>query len=165
MRRSEQINIWIFRIAAVLLCLTVMSVWGTSRLYARYSTTASGSDGARVARFAFSTSDSLTQQADYSVQLTPTEQETIELQIENDSETAVRCQIAFHSTGNAPLQFAPDVSSGVTADGENTWYLDLEAGEKTQKSVVFTVRMNSAAYEYAGSVSQISLDVRAEQLD
>ena len=32
MRRSEKINIWIFRIAAVLLCLTVLSVWGTSGL-------------------------------------------------------------------------------------------------------------------------------------
>lgn len=62
MRRSEKINIWIFRIAAVLLCLTVLSVWGTSGLYARYSTSTSGSDGARVALWGSSESIQLDSQ-------------------------------------------------------------------------------------------------------
>ena len=45
-------------IAGILLCLTLVSVWLVGGLYARYTTSDSASDSARVAAFVFNVSDS-----------------------------------------------------------------------------------------------------------
>lgn len=54
MSRSEKRKRWMMYAAAALLCLTLVSICATGKLYARYTTQVSVSDGARVARFAVS---------------------------------------------------------------------------------------------------------------
>lgn len=108
MRRSEKINIWIFRIAAVLLCLTVLSVWGTSGLYARYSTSTSGSDGARVALWGSSESIQLDSQQ---LPKQPGQSCTYKLTVSNQrstgeiSEVTQKYHIEVVTAGNLPLDF------------------------------------------------------------
>ena len=105
MRRSEKINIWIFRIAAVLLCLTVLSVWGTSGLYARYSTSTSGSDGARVALWVSSESIQLDSRQ---LPKQPGQSCTYKLTVSNQRSTGEISEVTqkYHITaGNLPLDF------------------------------------------------------------
>ena len=108
MRRSEKINIWIFRIAAVLLCLTVLSVWGTSGLYARYSTSTSGSDGARVALWGSSESIQLDSQR---LPKQPGQSCTYKLTVSNQrstgeiSEMTQKYHIEVVTAGNLPLTY------------------------------------------------------------
>ena len=108
MRRSEKINMWIFRIAAVLLCLTVLSVWGTSGLYARYSTSTSGSDGARVALWVSSESIQLDSRQ---LPKQPGQSCTYQLTVSNQrstgeiSEVTQKYHIEVVTAGNLPLDF------------------------------------------------------------
>ncbi len=52
MKQLNQKTPWVFRLGVALLCVMLMTTHFTGNLYARYSTTATGSDSARVAKFA-----------------------------------------------------------------------------------------------------------------
>ncbi len=170
MAHGEQLKNWILRAAALLLCLTLLSLFAMSRLYARYTTATSFSDGARVARFQFEANDTLSQQESYAVSLDPQTSQKIEITLHSNSEVALRCSIAFTSTGNAPLEFAPEQTQldGLTLEKDtdaDTWHLDIPAGSETTVTPTFTVQLANAGYENAGSVAEIALTVRTEQLD
>ena len=146
MRRSDQINIWIFRIAAVLLCLTVLSVWGTSGLYARYSTTASGSDGARVALWGSSQRITLDsgkqpkqpgQSCTYSL--------TVTNQRENGqvSEVTQKYSIQVVTAGNLPLTYT------LTRDGTV-----IGTFTETSSTPTWTVAENDMTFS-AGTAAQM----------
>ena len=51
MKQLNQKTPWVFRLGVALLCVMLMTTHFTGNLYARYSTTATGSDSARVAKF------------------------------------------------------------------------------------------------------------------
>ncbi len=50
-QNKPHFSVWIMRIAATLGCLTIISAYLLSGVYAKFSTTASGSDSARVAKW------------------------------------------------------------------------------------------------------------------
>ena len=60
MKQLNQKTPWVFRLGVALLCVMLMTTHFTGNLYARYSTTATGSDSARVAKFAGGTITPLT---------------------------------------------------------------------------------------------------------
>lgn len=128
MRRSEKINIWIFRIAAVLLCLTVLSVWGTSGLYARYSTSTSGSDGARVALWGSRESIQLDSKQ---LPKQPGQSCTYKLTVSNQrstgeiSEVTQKYYIEVVTAGNLPLTYT------LTKDGETVGSFTETSSNKT----------------------------------
>ena len=72
--------------ALVLLLLTMISVHLTSGLYARYTSTASGSDSARVAKFHVDSDHS----EDVIVDCRSSDSGTYEITVENQSEVAIK---------------------------------------------------------------------------
>lgn len=180
MRRSEKINIWIFRIAAVLLCLTVMSVWGTSRLYARYSTTASGSDSARVALWGSTQtiqfdSDKLPKQPGQtcSYNLTVTnKRESGEV-----SEVAQKYSIQVVTAGNLPLTYTltrngTKIGTFAETTSKPTWTvaednMAFAAGTAGTDSYVLTVTWpgTETSPALASIPDYIEINVCSEQVD
>jgi len=113
-KESHQPN-WILYLAGVLLCLTLFSVHLTSGLYARYSTTSSGSDGARVARFSIEQSGELAELIEVDVYPGFTSR-SYEVALKNDSEVAVDYTVSVERlTNNLPLSVVLTGSS-VSAD-------------------------------------------------
>lgn len=82
--------------AAVLLCLTLVSIHLTSGLYARYSTSASGSDSARVAKFDVAVS---IESAEGGVTLSNENKSgSYTIVVENNSEVAIEYSLALSFT-------------------------------------------------------------------
>lgn len=92
------------RAAAVLLCLTLVSTYLVSGLFARYAIRAQGSDSARVAKFSIEGSGTLMQTV--KAELIPGKSETATLIIQNNSEVAVEYTVTVTKvTNNLPLSF------------------------------------------------------------
>ena len=165
MRRSEQINIWIFRIAAVLLCLTVMSVWGTSRLYARYSTSASGSDSARVAKFQITQNgDALTQTQTITVEgMKPGDTNKYTVTVQSDSEVTVDYSISVKNVyENLPLEFKMQDASGKTITKDT-----IQPNDTATKTYTLQVTWPTSQTDqsYAGKVDLLNITLTAAQVD
>ena len=165
MHRMGKSTVFVFQLAAVLLCLTLLTTCAMGRMYARYYTGTEFGDGARVAKFTFNSTDTLTDTKTYAVVLDPQKPQTLAVTLKNDSETALRCTVRFAVEGNAPLAIA--APTGMTAEdgSETAWYMDLPAGDAGDHKLDFTVELQDANYTSAGSVARITLSVRAEQLD
>lgn len=76
MEKKRNISTLVMRIFSILFCLTLISMWMTANMYARYTTEANGEDSARVAKFYISDTNDL--QKTYAVTLTPDKTETLE---------------------------------------------------------------------------------------
>ena len=164
MRRSEKINIWIFRIAAVLLCLTVLSVWGTSGLYARYSTSTSGSDGARVAKFQFTqTGNELTQSQTIVIEnMKPGDSADYTVTVSSDSEVTVKYSISVENVYESlPLEFRMLKDNQVITD--DTISPNDTAERQYTLRVIWPADKTSA--DYAGKVDLLNIMLTAEQVD
>ena len=180
MRRSDQINIWIFRIAAVLLCLTVVSIWGTSGLYARYSTTASGSDEARVALWGstqtiqLADSDTLPKQPGQtcSYNLTVTNQRDGN----KVSEVAQKYSIQVVTAGNLPLTYTltkngTEIGTFTETDSASHTFAENDmafvAGTARSDSYELTVEWPSdkTSPSLASIPDYIEINVCSEQVD
>ena len=164
MNRSENLKNAVLRLAAVLLCLTVLSVCMMGGLFARYTTSTSFSDGARVAKFEFSAEEMGEQNADFAFNIVPGETKEIGAVISNDSEVALLCTIKINSEGSLPLEFTAS-DSELKKIGDNTWTLTLEPGTVDGKEIKFSVAPASSSYEYSGCAALFDFSVIAEQID
>ncbi len=105
MRRHEsKVNILMVTVA-VLFCATLFSMHFTGGLYARYSTSASGSDSARVAKFDVNPTFTITERGttaqNIRVDVTPGNTQIAKLTIVNNSEVAVEYKLEVKNvTGN-----------------------------------------------------------------
>ena len=136
-KRRSKVNIPMCA-AAVILCLTLVSIHLTSGLYARYSTTSSGEDSARVAKFDVSaeiSEDATISNANRSGEYT--------ISVHNNSEVAIEYRMILRFT---------ILPKGISAalDGEDGSVLEnaikfetkntLAPGEsKTNHKLIFTV--------------------------
>ena len=57
MEKKRDISSLVMRAFAILLCLNLLAIWFVSNMYARYTTTASDGDSARVAAYVFNLTD------------------------------------------------------------------------------------------------------------
>lgn len=147
-RSSRRIGVGgiLLRVALVLLCLVLLSVYLMKGLYARYQTTGSGSDSARVAKF------------DVVVSGTPSNSNivctavnegngTYTITIENKSEVAVHYDLsvkfAGNDTGVTPV-FSPE--SG-----------DLAAGATGSSTLTLTVNWEKFTSDKKGSSASVDL--------
>lgn len=150
-----------FCLAATLFCLTVVSVFLVSGLYARYTAFGSGEDSARVAKFEINVAgDVLT---DYlPQQIAPGTYEN-KIQVTNNSEVAVKCVVqVINTTGNIPLQFQVDGVSG----GEGTVTLEKELSmDESTSFTLTTIWAQENATDYMGMVDLVQIVVTTEQMD
>lgn len=155
---------WIWYTAAVLLCLTLLSTHLTAGLYARYTTTATGSDSARVAVFNVKEEGSLLQ--GIQAPLYPGDTEKYSIIVENSSEVAIAYQISLENlTGKLPITWSVwqepipvsqenGVCSGQMAPGSRaTFVLKLE----------WPAEKNSLTY--MGLVDMLQVNLTAAQID
>lgn len=146
-----------FCIAAVLLCLTLISMYLTSGLFARYSTSAGDDDSARVAVFKVTNAvkyNDLEFVDNASFDIAPGYDAKYTVAVDNDSEVAVKCTISLvNESGNIEtLSF--DGSKEVT----------LAPGETGSCDIAITFPATNAEL-YMGMSDVIKVTVVAEQID
>lgn len=156
--RSNRI---LMRTVAVLLMLVLISTGIVTGRYARYTTTVSGSDSARVARFSV-TAKSRLLQTTLPLEMIPgtTTEQTI--LVDNDSEVAIRYTI----TADNPYRNFPVVFQ--IRDGETTHDVPFSAdmAPDTWAEYTLVVTWNgSKDISYSGRVDLIELTLNATQID
>jgi hypothetical protein len=155
-KKSTRPN-WILRIAGVLLCLTLLSVHLSSGLYARYTSTVSGSDSARVAKF--EVKDVGTFSKDLYLEYNPGVSNSYTVVIENHSEVAVKCSVDVERlSNNIPLNVS--ISGDIT---DVTFAPNDAAGKTVRLALEWPGTKNDAAYSY--EVDAIRVSVSVEQID
>lgn len=138
MRRSERIEKIIVYMTAVLLCMTLVSLWMISNLYARYSTTTEGEDSARVAVFGHGETITLNNEM---TDWVPGDATSYNLTVSNKkgaeiSEVSVRYNVEIVTAGNLPLVYTLKDAEG-NAIGEYTESADISEHVFDNNSMVF----------------------------
>ena len=104
MNENRKPHVLVLRTAAVLLILVLLSSSMVAGRFARYTTSASGSDSARVAKFLVTQTGALT--TAIKVEITPGQRISLEVEVKNDSEVAVEYAVtADNIEQNLPLEF------------------------------------------------------------
>lgn len=166
---------WMLRAASILLCLVLVSSYLVCGMFARYTTSASGSDSARVAKFEIKGGEISSSMI--TADLVPGEIKACEIKIENKSEVAVDYEVIIKKMeSNLPLTFKVyDTSytgdegylTGVTdATGETTFSAHLvpNSEQKTYKLFIEWPKEKNSS-KYAGYVDTIQVTVSATQID
>ena len=137
-------SVTVFRVAALLVCLVLITTYLLSGAYSKFYTSAYGGDSARVARFSpeFSSDKTIivnNQIPGYNDQIPFTVQNTSDDKL---SEVAMKYKIVLKTTGNIPLTFTLLNDAG---NELKTWDCDGKSGEKKYEydpSRVFGVGTN-----------------------
>lgn len=152
MKKSNKKTPIIFHVGIVVLCLFLVTTYMTGGLYARYSSSASGEDGARVARFEIDTSLKTDNAVIDLSGLKPGETKTIALSVENKSEVSVEYFFTVETLKNLPLE--------ITFSGGGSGNL-LVNGTKTAEhtlTVTWPEEKNDVAYAYELDVVIVLLE-------
>lgn len=164
MAHSQKIKNIVLRLAAVLLGLTLLSAWATGRMYARYSTTATFSDSARVAKFNISEDGTLTKEITIA-DMQPGQTENYQVTVTSDSEVAVYYTIAVENVyKNLPLQTTVlDENDNTLPDGRAT----IGVNDSTPKTYTLQVSWpeSETGAAYAGMVDVLAITLTAVQVD
>ena len=183
MDHSRQKERWILYTLVVLLCMVLASFWLMCNIYARYSTQASGSDSARVARFDVQETGTLSSQI-INAEVYPGFKETYTVGVKNNSEVAIEYVMNIKNKyNNLPLQFrmldskgneittdSSDVSSGYTLSKSQ----EIVAGDSAEHTYQLEISWptgttseggNLQDPNYAGKVDVIEITLKAVQKD
>ena len=107
----KKLNLILMRTVAVLLILVMLSTSMVAGRYARYVSTASGSDSARVAKFLVTSTGEL--KTFTNITIVPGATVTKTLEVVNDSEVTVECDFAVKNYyNNLPLTFTCQGTDG-----------------------------------------------------
>jgi len=144
-------------LAMILLCLTLISTHLTAGLYARYTTTDTGEDSARVAKFEVTETGIF---VDTMVaEILPGDSEERTIQVENKSEVAVNCTVTLTNVyNNLPIKL-------LINGAENTCSIPLAPGATGTYNVKFDWDAPEADLSYIGKVDLIEVQILAEQID
>ncbi len=175
-KRKGNVSLWA---AAILLCLTLISTYMTSGLYARYAAVSGGSDSARVAAFVFDVEDTSNHFIDVSEVDAPGKSATFQFSVRNSdasrsSEVTEAYQIHAEIHGSLPLEVT------VVGEGERITLSDsaaqesvsavksFQAGENGvhiyQVTVTWPEEEKNLQYANAG-LSEVALRISAWQVD
>lgn len=159
----RKLNRILMRTVAVLLILVLVSTGMVTGRYARYTSSASGGDSARVARFSVTeTVDFFSESETVCTSFIPGEKKEITIVVDNDSEVAIAYTIqADNPYENFPLRFYvkpeaehPDMPfCGYMQPGETATYV-LVADWNGGKDIA-----------YSGRVDIIEITLNATQAD
>ena len=109
MKQSNKVKTPIvFRIAVVLFCAMLCSLYLVSGLYARYSATATASDSARVATFSFK-DDLSTQTQILPTTFSPGESLITKITIQNDGDVTLKYTVTVENLTKNPCFQGPRI--------------------------------------------------------
>lgn len=155
----KQLNIktpLVFRLSLVLLCTLLITTNMTSGLYARYTTTATGSDSARVARFEFTdNSDTYVQTLIKEAStMFPGETISVQAKVVNNGEVTLCYTIKVENlTENLPIEDAILASR------------TLSPGETAEVNIALSWPAEKNSVDYVGKTDVLRISVLAEQVD
>lgn len=186
MRKSNRKTPLVFRIGLALVCALLVSTYMMSGMYARYCTTASGDDSARIAKFSISEDDQW-DSVDVDVKLNfynPAHLEsTLDFTVSSDSEVAVQYDVIITLPDDLAsyewlvLTLSRDMGASVTAARVDNVYTITAAGTfaasdttdthncKLTFSIADANRGNPPAGLSDIKDGNIQLTVHAEQID
>ena len=148
-------------LAAILLCLTLFSFYLCGGLYARYTTSDSGEDAARVARFDVS-EDGAYFSKNLLIETAPGSVER-EIVVTNNSEVAVAYTVTIkNTTQNIPYSFSVDGSEPTANECRVTCYLEPNSEKKVK---IVAEWAEEGSLKYMGMVDLITLTISAQQVD
>ena len=162
MKNKNKVNIPLL-LAGILFCLTLISISLTSNLIAKYSTTASGSDSARVAKFDVGTT---TNSQPDKIELVPGDSDssgTYKFTIKNNSEVVVKNSVIVENVPeNMQVKFKFNNSDPVYSSGTDIAFDVgvLDIGASVDCSLTFSALDGSTT-----QVAQVTIQVVAEQVD
>lgn len=173
MGQKREVHTILLRLAAVLLSLVLITTGIISGRYARYVTSASGSDSARVAKFSITRSiqvDGVAAKTQTQTvpmpEIKPGETVTIDVVVEHDTEVAVRNTIEFRSVyNNLPLTISVQ-EKGTEPSLSSTFTAVYSPGRFTKEyEAAITWTPGSNDVDYIGMVDLITITVTSEQVD
>ena len=142
------------RIALILLCLVMISVHMMSGMYARYTTSGTGSDDARVAKFDVKVNGS----DDVTIDCKVGEDGTYEITVNNESEAAVSYKISVSHGAVDGVSSSLNNNSGVLAPGTTTQAKD-HVLTFTVDWAKFTADVENAASKTVSFKFTVTIDV------
>ena len=182
-RRREK---WMIYILAVLLCLVLASFWIMCNIYAKYTTSASGSDSARVAIFGHNQRIALSGESGMTG-LKPGDSRTYTLTVANYngqtiSEVAVDYNLEIITTGNLPLEYQiskKENNSQSTNIGSYTetyenkskilktddMYFEAEIAASAEYTIQVNWPEDKKNASYAGIPDDITVNINVQQVD
>ena len=135
MRQSNTRTPAVFHVGLVLLCLVLFSTYLTGGLYARYTTSASGSDSARVARFEITGGGNWTDS---------TENIDLDLNFFDPNKTSASLTFEITSGSEVAVKYDVVITMPDQPDGYDYSWLEIKLGEATPSSV------NGNVYTFSG---------------
>ena len=157
MGTGRKYHMIVLRTAAVLLVLVMLSTSIVAGRYARYTTTASGNDSARVAKFLITETGTVS--AEIKATLRPGDEVDFSIQVTNGSEVTVNYSItAANVYNNLPLTIS--LMDG-TQEVQN---IHLAPG-KTREMKLRVKWTGEASNDLIGHIDLIRLTVTAIQVD
>lgn len=179
MQHFKQIENKVMYALAVLLCLTLASMWLMSHMYARYATGATGSDSARIAIFGHNESINV---EDFPANWKPGTKYTFKITVSDEknkeiSEVSQQYNIEVVTQGNLPLtytlkdskqnqigQFTESSSPKYTFTDQN---MKFQAGQSQEHSYELLVEWpgNETDPDFAEIPDTLKINVNVEQID
>ena len=162
MKNINKVNIPLL-LAGILFCLTLISSSLTSNLIAKYSTTATGSDSARVAKFDVNTS---TNNQPGTIELVPGDSDsngTYTFKITNNSEVVVKNSVIVQGVpDNVQVKVGfNETQKTQTGPGDLAFDVgELGIGANVDCTLTFSALDGSAT-----QVAQVTIRVLTEQVD
>lgn len=168
---------WMLRTAAILMCLVAASLYLVTGLYARYTTSTTASDGARVAKFEVEMGWLDEEKAvnepgrmhanPFQVTIKPGDVQTRKVTVKNSSEVAVECVLtAENESENLPLELKWENIDG----GSATHSVNLAANQTSEQTyTLYIVWPNTDAEDksvkYSREVDHIVVTILCQQID
>jgi len=158
MKQSNNIKTpLIFNIAVILLCGVLILSFSTSNIYAKYTSTITAHDSARVAKFSFEDDFESVSTEFVSIQsMKPGDKESFTIKVENKGEVTISYYVRIENlTKNLPICKDQEL------------YKSVELHPNTTQNLEFDVEWNSndSSVEYMGKSDLLQITVVAEQVD
>jgi hypothetical protein len=164
-------HIFVMRLAAVLLSLVMLTTGMVSGRYARYVTSATGSDSARVAKFTVTQQSIKYGTTDLTTmipmpELLPGESKIVDMLVEYDTEVTVKNVISVESLyHNLPLTFRISEQNTDSSFAERAEFI-CESGKYTKAyQLTITWPADKNSQDYIGMVDLLEITVTTEQVD
>lgn len=185
MEKKRDISRLVMQACTVLLCLTLLSMWLMSNMYARYTTQVSGEDSARVAIFGHN--ESIDVPDAISDKLVPGSSAEYALSVANysgarTSEVTLNYNLEIATAGNLPLKFTlysvsdDDQKSEIgsftesTTEEKHTFAIKsmaFEPGKQEVHKYALEMQWDGSTKEagYANIPDYIRININVEQAD
>lgn len=169
---AEKLSSIVIRAAAVLLMLVLVSTSMVTGRYARYTTSASGEDSARVARFSVTdTVNGFSSQQDVDMLFTPGYTRAVNITVTNDSEVAIRYSVTPevpYENPNLGLQFSmskKQADNSYASLGTGVYGCELAPDEDAEFILYITYPSTGNDQLNMGKVDIVRLTLNATQID